>query len=67
MNLNQLFLNENDRVLIDDDKKNYRDEIKFLYTQKSFLSACDNCNGRDYTVPLVPVAEQTRKILKIPV
>ena len=66
MNLNELFLNDNDRILINDDKKNYRDQIKFLYTQKSFLSACDNCNGRDYTVPLVPVAEQTRKILKIP-
>tara|TARA_Y100000739_G_C20611730_1_gene469032 strand:+ start:1080 stop:2348 length:1269 start_codon:yes stop_codon:yes gene_type:complete len=66
MNLSDHYLNESDRVFVNNFPGDVREKIKSLYREKAFLSACDNCNGRDYTVPLIPVAEQTREILKLP-
>ena len=66
MNLSENFLDESDRVFVNDFTNEIREKIRSLYRDKTFLSACDNCNGRDYTVPLIPVAEQTRKVLSLP-
>ena len=66
MNLSENFLDESDRVFVNDFPNEIREKIRSLYRDKKFLSACDNCNGRDYTVPLIPVAEQTRKVLSLP-
>ena len=66
MNLSEHYLNESDRVFVNNYPDGVREKIKSLYREKAYLSACDNCNGRDYTVPLIPVAEQTRQILKLP-
>ena len=66
MNLSDNFLNESDRVFVNNYPNDIRERIRSLYRDKAYLSACDNCNGRDYTVPLIPVAEQTRKVLSLP-
>ena len=43
-----------------------RNQISKFYKDKTYLNSCNYCNGRDFTVPLVPTAIQTRKPLEIP-
>jgi len=38
-----------------------KDKIKELSYNKEFLTACSYCNGRDYTVPNIKAAEQSKK------
>ncbi len=68
MNLSEKFIDESDRVYVGfNARSDIREMLIKLYKTKRFLSACDNCNGRDYTTPFVETAIQTRKVLKIPV
>lgn len=68
MNLSDGFIDETDRVYVGNKAAvNTRERLSELYKGKRFLSACDNCNGRDYTTPFVATAIQTRQVLKIPV
>ena len=43
-----------------------RADISSFYISKPYLDACNYCNGRDYTVPIIPTAIQTRKPLPLP-
>lgn len=43
-----------------------RAKLSSFYKGKRYLNSCNFCNGRDFTVPLVPTARQTRKPLPIP-
>ena len=43
-----------------------RVKLSSFYKGKKYLNSCNYCNGRDFTVPLVPTAVQTRKPLSIP-
>ena len=68
MNVSEKFIDESDRVYVGfNARSDIREMLIKLYKTKRFLSACDNCNGRDYTTPFVETAIQTRKVLKIPV
>ena len=40
-----------------------RNEIYNLCYNKKFLTACNYCNGRDYSTKWIKAAEQTRKPL----
>ena len=40
-----------------------RDQIYNLCYNKEFLTACNYCNGRDYTTKWIKAAEQTKKPL----
>jgi len=69
MNLNAIPIDKTDLVdLTSDDKKieTIKSEINNLYKNKSYLTACSYCNGRDYTVPKIKAAIQTKKPFKIP-
>ena len=67
MNLSDMYVDESDRIYIGDDGgSSIRIKLSNLYKNKEFLSACDNCNGRDFTTPLIETAVQTRKVLEIP-
>ncbi len=59
--------NPNDTVnLLNKDlsKDELKKEIFNLYFNKDYLTACSYCNGRDYSSKHVPVAAQTREIMK---
>ena len=38
-----------------------KEKIKELSYNKDFLTACSYCNGRDYNVPNIKAAEQSKK------
>ena len=69
MNLNAIPINQTDFVDLSNENKTIEEikfEIKNLYKNKKYLSACSYCNGRDYTTPKIKVAIQTKKPLEIP-
>ena len=69
MNLNAIPIDKTDLVdLTNDDKKieTIKNEINNLYKNKNYLTACSYCNGRDYTVPKIKAAIQTKTPFKIP-
>ena len=52
-------------------KGNTKDEVlltnlrEFVNNTK-YLMACYYCNGRDFSTPYIPVAQQTRKPIEVP-
>ncbi|WP_415399210.1 radical SAM protein [Synechococcus sp. W4D4] len=66
INLDSTYFNAGDVLSVDASSSNLRSEISSFYTSKTYLNACNYCNGRDYTVPLIPTAVQTRKPLPLP-
>lgn len=67
MNLSKDYIDELDRIYVGDKKDiSIREKLNKLYKSKKYLSACDNCNGRDFSTPFVETAVQTRKVLEIP-
>ena len=48
------------------DSKTLKSELKSLYTEKDYLTACSYCNGRDYSTPKIVPAIQTKVPLPIP-
>ena len=68
-NLKSIPIDESDYVDLSDDNKNLetiKNEIRNLYKNKKYLTACSYCNGRDYTTPIIKAAIQTKKPLVIP-
>lgn len=69
-NLKAIPINSKDEVnLIDEDIsiKDLREQIKNLYLDKKFLTACNNCNGRDFNSVNIESAIQTKEPLKFTV
>ena len=65
-NLKAIPENKSDYVNLADDKvplNTLKKEIKKLAYHKDYLTACLYCNGRDYTVPDIKAAEQTKRPL----
>jgi len=65
-NLNAIPLNKGDQVDLSDSqvsKEDLKVKIKNLVYNKEYITACDFCNGRDYTVKKIKAAEQTKKPL----
>ena len=61
-----VFLNKEDQVDLSDpqvSKEDLKIKIKNLVYNKEYITACDFCNGRDYTVKKIKAAEQTKKPL----
>ena len=65
-NLKAIPFNSDDQVDLNDQKISIPElkiKIKDLVYNKDYVSACDFCNGRDYTVKKIKAAEQTKKPL----
>ena len=65
-NLKAIPLNKEDQVDLSDpqvSKEDLKIKIKNLVYNKEYITACDFCNGRDYTVKKIKAAEQTKKPL----
>ena len=65
-NLNAIPLNKEDQVDLSDtqiSREELKIKIKNLVYNKEYITACDYCNGRDYTVKKIKAAEQTKKPL----
>ena len=65
-NLNAVPKNKEDQVDLSDPKVTTADlkvKIKNVVYDKEYISACDFCNGRDYTVKKIKAAVQTKKPL----
>ena len=65
-NLNAVPKNKEDQVDLNDPKVTTADlkvKIKNVVYDKEYISACDFCNGRDYTVKKIKAAVQTKKPL----
>ena len=45
------------------DSKMLKSELKSLYTEKDYLTACSYCNGRDHRTERIAAATQTKKPL----
>lgn len=68
INLDSKYFSEDDVVDIAtyNSVDDLRIKLSTFYKGKQYLHSCNYCNGRDYTVPLVPTAVQTRKPLSMP-
>lgn len=69
MNLQAIPIEKSDYVDLLDETKTIdqaKIEIHKLYKEKKYLTACNYCNGRDFTTPKIEVAVQTKKPLPIP-
>tara|TARA_B110000967_G_C18601656_1_gene419539 strand:- start:68 stop:718 length:651 start_codon:yes stop_codon:yes gene_type:complete len=65
-NLKAIPVDKSDQVDLSDDKisiSTLKEQIRKLAYQKDYLTACLYCNGRDYTTPIIKVAEQTKEPL----
>ena len=63
-NLKSIPIDESDYVDLSDDNKNLetiKNEIRNLYKNKKYLTACSYCNGRDYSSTIIPSALQAKK------
>jgi len=51
--------------LLDENKDDaaIRAEIRDLYTARDYISTCNYCNGRDFSVPVVEAGVQTKTVL----
>jgi hypothetical protein len=51
--------------LLDESKDDatIRAEIRDLYTAREYISTCNYCNGRDFSVPVVEAGVQTKTVL----
>lgn len=51
--------------LLDENKDDaaIRAEIRDLYTARDYISTCNFCNGRDFSVPVVEAGVQTKTVL----
>ena len=67
-NIGAIPYNEDDIVDLSEqkDSKTLKSELKSLYTEKDYLTACSYCNGRDYSTPKIVPAIQTKVPLPIP-
>ena len=66
-NLNAIPVNKSDHIDLNDlqiSKEDLKIKIKNLVYNKDYITACDYCNGRDYTVKKVKAGEQTKKPLE---
>ena len=65
-NLEAIPINATDEVNLLDKNlsiSELREQIKTLLYEKKSITACSFCNGRDYSVPTIPSAIQTKKPL----
>ena len=66
-NINAIPVNKSDHIDLNDlqiSKEDLKIKIKNLVYNKDYITACDYCNGRDYTVKKVKAGEQTKKPLE---
>ena len=69
MNLKAIPIEKSDYVDLLDKTKTIdqtKNEIHKLYKEKKYLTACNYCNGRDFTTPKIEVAVQAKKPIQIP-
>ena len=68
MNLKAIPIKENEFIdlEIDTSTEILKKQISDLYFSPKYLSACNFCNGRDFTTPRIETAIQAEKVLPIP-
>jgi organic radical activating enzyme len=68
MNLHAIPINQSEFIDLEENfsREELRKEIIKLYYSPEFLTACNYCNGRDFTTPRIESALQTKTIIPIP-
>ena len=68
MNLHAIPINQSEFIDLEKNfsREELRKEIIKLYYSPEFLTACNYCNGRDFTTPRIESALQTKTIIPIP-
>jgi hypothetical protein len=67
MNLNAIPIKNNEYINLENENNNQilKEKIRKLYYDLKYLTACNFCNGRDFTTPRIDAAIQTKEVLKI--
>ena len=68
MNLKAIPINNNEYINLEQENnvEILKKKINSLYYSPKYLSACNFCNGRDFTTPRIDTAIQAKKVLDIP-